>query len=80
MTDPLALDPVLPERTHYFDAGVSHRLTPSLTLGADAYYKIVSDLLDEGQFGPAPVFTPFNYAKGRVGGLELTANYKKDNV
>jgi outer membrane receptor protein involved in Fe transport len=76
----LASDPVLPERTHYFDAGATHRLTPSLTLGVDAYYKIVSDLLDEGQFGPAPVFTPFNYEKGRVSGVEFTANYKKDNL
>ena len=73
-------DPVLPERTHYFDAGVTHKLTPSLTLGVDAYYKIVSDLLDEGQFGPAPIFTPFNYEKGRVSGIEFTANYKKDNL
>ena len=73
-------DPVLPERTHYFDAGVSHRLTSSLTLGVDAYYKIVSDLLDEGQFGPAPIYTPFNYQKGRVRGVELTAAYKKDDL
>jgi outer membrane receptor protein involved in Fe transport len=73
-------DPVLPERTHYFDIGVTHRLTPSLNLGVDAYYKQVTNLLDEGQFGPAPIFTPFNYEQGRVSGVELTVNYKKDNL
>ena len=73
-------DPVQPERTHYFDVGVTHRLTSAWTLGADAYYKQVRDLLDEGQFGPAPVFTPFNYEKGKIKGLELTASYKKDNL
>jgi outer membrane receptor protein involved in Fe transport len=73
-------DAVLPERTHYFDAGVTHRLTPALNLGIDAYYKQVTDLIDEGQFGPAPIFTPFNYRQGRVGGVEFTANYKKDNL
>ena len=76
----VANDPVLPERTHYFDVGATHRLTPALTVGADYYYKRVTNLLDEGQFGPAPIFTPFNYQEGRVQGLELTANYKKDNL
>jgi outer membrane receptor protein involved in Fe transport len=73
-------DPVKPERSHYFDLGISQRLTPSLTVGLDAYYKIATDLLDEGQFGSALIFTPFNYARGRVYGVELTANYHRDNV
>jgi len=73
-------DPVLPERTHYFDAGVTHRLTPAINIGVDYYYKRVRDIVDEGQFGPAPIFTPFNYRQGRVQGLELTASYKKDNL
>jgi outer membrane receptor protein involved in Fe transport len=73
-------NPVLPERANYYDIGATHRLTPALNLGIDAYYKQVTDLLDEGQFGPAPIFTPFNYQKGKVSGVELTANYKKDNL
>ena len=73
-------DPVQPERTRYYDIGVTHKLTPALSLGLDAYYKQVANLLDEGQFGPAPIFTPFNYEKGKVSGIELTANYKKDNL
>jgi len=73
-------DPVQPERSHYFDLGVTQRLTPSLTVGLDAYYKKSTHLLDEGQFGTALIFTPFNYQYGRVYGVEFTANYKQDNV
>ncbi|KVF72480.1 TonB-dependent receptor [Burkholderia sp. FL-7-2-10-S1-D7] len=73
-------DPVKPERSHYFDIGITQRLTPALTVGLDAYYKKVSDLLDEGQFGTALIFTPFNYQDGRVYGLEFTSSYKQGNV
>lgn len=73
-------DAVKPERSHYFDIGISQRVTSSLTLGLDAYYKRSSDLLDEGQFGTALIFSPFNYASGRTYGLELTASYKHGNV
>ncbi len=73
-------DGVLPERTHYFDAGVTHKLTQELNFGIDLYYKDVTNLIDEGQFGPAPIFSPFNYRQGKVYGAEFTANYKKDNL
>jgi len=73
-------DPVLPERDNYYDMGVTHRLTPAFTVGIDTYYKDATNLLDEGQFGPAPIFTPFNYQQGKVYGAEFTASYKKDNV
>jgi outer membrane receptor protein involved in Fe transport len=72
--------PVAPERAHYFDAGVTHQLTPALNLGVDAYYKDARNLIDEGQFGSALIFTPFNYDRGRVYGVEWTANYRKDNL
>jgi outer membrane receptor protein involved in Fe transport len=72
--------PVQPERSHYFDVGVTQRLTPALTVGLDAYYKIASNLLDEGQFGTALIETPFNYQYGRVYGLEFTTNYKRENI
>lgn len=72
--------PVQPERSHYFDVGVTQRLTPALTVGVDAYLKIAKNLLDEGQFGTALINTPFNYAEGRVYGLELTTSYKQDNI
>jgi outer membrane receptor protein involved in Fe transport len=70
---------VASERSHYFDLGVSHQLTPEWTLGADAYYRIVKNLQDEGQFGNALIFSAFNYEKGRIGGIELSASYKHSN-
>jgi len=64
------------ERSNYFDLGVSHQLTPSITLGADAYYRQVAHLQDEGQFGNALIYSAFNFEKGRIYGLELSASYK----
>ena len=64
------------ERSHYFDAGISHQLTPQLTLGLDAYYRDVRHLQDEGQFGNALIFSAFNFEKGKVYGSELSATYK----
>ncbi|MFM0042271.1 TonB-dependent receptor [Paraburkholderia sediminicola] len=73
-------DQVQPERSHYFDLGVTQRLGSNVTVGLDAYYKKSTNLLDEGQFGSALIFTPFNYREGRVYGVEFTANYKQDNA
>ena len=72
--------PVLPERIHYFDAGLTHRLTPELKLGLDAYAKYAQDLNDFGQFGQALVYSPFNWTNARIYGIELTARYRKDNL
>jgi outer membrane cobalamin receptor len=66
---------VKPERAHYFDVGVTEQLTESLSLGVDGYYKEARDLLDEGQFGAALIFSPFNYARGNQYGVDVTANY-----
>jgi outer membrane receptor protein involved in Fe transport len=41
----------------------------------DAYWRKVQRLQDEGQFGAALVYSTFNYAAGRVQGLEFTVNY-----
>ena len=65
----------LSERSHYFDAGISQKIGDTLTLGLDGYYRKVHDLLDEGQFGAALIFSPFNYNQGRIKGLEFTSNY-----
>lgn len=67
------------ERSNYFDLGVSHQLTPHLTLGLDAYYRDVRHLQDEGQFGNALLFSTFNYQRGRIYGLEGSANYREGN-
>ena len=78
--------PVLPERSHNFDAGVDQKISSTvrsraakdcatLDLGVDAYYKIATDLLDNGTFGQALVLSAFNYAKGINEGIEFSAKY-----
>lgn len=69
-------DPVRPERSHYFNLAIQQRITPQLTVGVSGYYKNARDLLDLGQFGRALVFTPFNYSRAQVYGMEFTAAYR----
>lgn len=68
-------DTVKAERTHYFDVGLSHTITPRWTVGVDTYYKRITNMLDEGQFGQALILTPFNYAEGRAQGVEFSTTY-----
>ncbi len=68
------------ERDHLFDAGVTQEVIPGLNVGIDSYYKKAADLIDEGQFGPALIFETFNYAKGRVWGVEFTGSYTHENI
>jgi outer membrane receptor protein involved in Fe transport len=68
------------ERSHYWDLGVTQQVLPELQMGVDVYYKIAKNQLDEGQFGQALIFTPFNYKQGRIGGIEFTSNYKKGGL
>ena len=49
-------------------------------MGLDTYYRKVTDLQDEGQFGAALIYSTFNYEFGRVGGAEFTANYNNGPV
>jgi outer membrane receptor protein involved in Fe transport len=82
-------DPVLPERSHYFDAGVDQKIKfgctsdgktcSNLDLGVDAYYKIATDLIDNGLFGQALVLSGFNYARGYNEGIEFKAKYNRGN-
>jgi outer membrane receptor protein involved in Fe transport len=65
----------LSERSHYLDVGVSQKVGDHIVLGLDAYYRRVQNLLDEGQFGSALIFSPFNYERGRVHGVEFTSSY-----
>lgn len=68
------------ERDHYFDAGATQTIIPGLNVGVDAYYKKATDLIDEGQFGPALIYETFNYAKGRVYGTEFTSSFTYKNL
>ena len=69
----------LAERSDYFDAGIQQTLG-AWTLGLDSYYRKVHRLQDEGQFGSALVYSTFNYAQGRVKGVEFTANFAQGPV
>lgn len=64
-----------PQRASYYDAGVDHDFGEDLHLGIDAYFERLTDVLDLGQFGQALIYSSFNYASGRINGVELTGNY-----
>jgi len=68
-----------PERDNYFDVSGTQTILPGLKAGLDGYYKIASDLIDEGQFGAPILLTPFNYQKGLVDGVELSLSYDIGN-
>jgi len=68
-------DTPLAERSSYYDVGISQKLGDAWTVGLDSYYRRVSRLQDEGQFGAALVYSTFNYDQGKVKGDELTVNY-----
>jgi hypothetical protein len=71
---------ISPERAHYFDAGITQNLPLGLKVDLDSYYKKSRDLIDEGQFGPTLIFTPFNYDKGRQYGVEFTTSLTRENL
>jgi len=71
---------ISPERAHYFDAGITQNLPFGLKVDLDSYYKKSSQLIDEGQFGPTLVFTPFNYDKGRQYGVEFTTSLTREDL
>ena len=70
-------DVVKAERTNYFDVGVVQKITANWSMTIDAYYKSVTNLLDEGQFGQALILTPFNYAKGYAEGVEISTTFSQ---
>ncbi|HXI84433.1 MAG TPA: TonB-dependent receptor [Verrucomicrobiae bacterium] len=67
--------PVKAERANYFDAGISQKLLPPLQWGVDGYYKYAHNQLDDGLFGQSLVPSAFNYAVGRIYGVEFTTSY-----
>ena len=72
-------NPVLPERSHYFDVGIDQRILPGLDVGIDTYYKVSRDMIDDGQFGQAVVLTQFNWERGFSEGVEVKAKYQNGN-
>ena len=70
-------NPVKAERANYYDVGVSQKITPELTVGLDGYYKDAHNQLDDGLFGQTLILSAFNYAKGRIYGVEFTGSYNR---
>ncbi len=68
------------ERSNYYDVGISQELGSRVTVGADAWYRQVRHLQDEGQFGNALIYSAFNFDRGRSYGLDLTASYQGDRL
>jgi outer membrane receptor protein involved in Fe transport len=64
------------ETDNYYDLGAQQRFGP-LTLGVDGYWRDAKNLIDEGQFGAPIILTPFNYATGRIRGVELSSTYAR---
>ena len=69
--------PVQAERANYFDAGITQKITKHLQVGVDGYYKTAKHQLDDGLFGQSLILSAFNYAKGRVYGVEFTGSYNQ---
>jgi outer membrane receptor protein involved in Fe transport len=67
--------PVRAERANYLDAGFIQKLGPGLQVGLDGYYKRAKNQLDDGLFGQTLILSAFNYARGKVYGLEFTGSY-----
>jgi outer membrane receptor protein involved in Fe transport len=63
------------ERSNYFDLGGAWMVNQKLTLNLDGYYRDVRHLQDEGQFGNALIYSAFNYARGRIYGMDFSATY-----
>jgi outer membrane receptor protein involved in Fe transport len=70
----------LTERSNYYDIGVSQNIGSSWTIGLDNYYRQVSRLQDEGQFGTALIYSTFNYKYGKVRGNEFSVNYNNGPI
>lgn len=63
------------ERANYFDAGASQKIGSHFQMGVDGYYKNAVNQLDDGLFGQTLILSAFNYAEGRVYGVEFPLSY-----
>ena len=69
--------PIRAQRENLFDVGLQHQFGGRLTLGIDVYYKLATNLLDDAELSTLRISSPFNYAKARNWGVELSASYAK---
>lgn len=73
-------DPVKSERSNYFDAGVTQDFGPAWRVGLDSYYKRSTNQIDDGQFGAANIFSPYNFSRAKIYGAELSVRYERDGL
>lgn len=67
------------ERANYFDAGAQQQIGSHLQVGVDGYYKNAVNQLDDGLFGQTLILSAFNYAEGKVYGVEFPLSYNLGN-
>lgn len=70
----IGADVVRAESDDYYDIGVEQKLD-ALTIGLDGYWRKATNLIDTVPVGASLLPQPFNYATGRVRGVELSATY-----
>lgn len=73
-------DPVKAERSNYLDIGISQEMMLGFQVGVDGYFKRAVNQLDDGLFGQTLILSAFNYAQGRVFGVELTGSYTQGGL
>lgn len=73
-------DPPKVERSNYYDIGMSRQMSPAWQVTIDGFYKGSHPLLDDGQFGNAIIYAPFNYNKGKDYGAEFSSTYKQGGL
>lgn len=72
-------DAIRSETDDYFDLGAQQKVG-ALTLGIDAYWRNARGLLDEVRLAGSYRTVPFNFARGRIRGIELSAAYAEDGL
>ncbi len=72
--EPIPYD-LRPEKDRYAELGIRARVLPALTLGLTLWGRLSTDQLDETEVGNTGITTPYNFAEGRAGGIEATADW-----
>ena len=75
----IGADVVRAERDNYYDIGVEQKFD-ALTIGLDSYWREATNLIDTVPIGASLIPQPFNYATGRVRGVELSATYAEGPI
>ena len=63
-----------PEKDRYAEVGLQARLAKAVSVGLNIWGKLATDQLDEVEFGNTTIASPYNFAEGRAGGIELTVD------